>query len=182
MVKAYYKNSLEEYKKFGVFHTLRARKWNIVLLSSLFLLFGAWLMAGGVLQSNSKLMGVSIICFACSVAFPFLYCFLQIIKINKTVKQNKNFNNTEQFFTFTDDGLSLQIKIGTRGSDYEIPYNQILGAFETKTNFYVYIGRRQALIINKKDITEGNEDELCKYLKNGLGKRFVEKRKRKRRE
>lgn len=182
MVKAYYKNSLEEYKKFGVFHTLRARKWNIVLFSSLFLLLGVCLIVSGVLQGDSRLIVFAIVCFAFVIAFPFFYCFLQIVKINKTVKQNKNFNNTEQFFTFTDDGLSLQIKIGTRGSNYEIPYNQILAAFETKTNFYVYIGRQQALIINKKDITEGDENELCNYLKNGLCKRFVGKRKRKRRE
>ena len=50
-------------------------------------------------------------------------------------------------------------------------------AYETNTNFYLYIGRAQALIINKKDVDEGSVDELCALLRKGLKKRFREKKK-----
>ena len=46
-----------------------------------------------------------------------------------------------------------------------------------KINFYLYIGRAQALIINKKDVDEGSVDELCALLRKGLKKRFREKKK-----
>lgn len=106
-----------------------------------------------------------------------LNCYLQVSRIKQSVARNRNFNETEQHFTFSEEGLSLQIRIGNRASDYEVPYAQILKAYETNTNFYLYIGRAQALIINKKDVDEGSVNELCALLRKGLKKRFREKKK-----
>lgn len=50
MVKAHYQNDLNEYKRFGIFHTLRARWWYIAMLSGLFLVCGAGLLALGILS------------------------------------------------------------------------------------------------------------------------------------
>ena len=89
---------------------------------------------------------------------------------------NRNYNLTEQYFTFTQDGISLRIRMNEHTADYEIPYKQILKIFETKQNFYIYIGKQQALILNKNDIDEGTIDELSGLFRKGAGKRFREKK------
>ena len=53
MVKAHYQNDLNEYKRFGIFHTLRARWWYIAMLSGLFLVCGAGLLALGILRGDA---------------------------------------------------------------------------------------------------------------------------------
>ena len=172
MVKAHYKNDLEEYKRFGIFHTLRARWWYIAIISAMFLLCGGALVALGIYRAE---VGI-IVCLAFACGFPFFNLFLQLKRIKQSVARNRNFKDTEQFFVFSEEGISLQIRIGTRSSDYEVPYAQIVKVYETPTHFYIYIGRAQALILNKKDIDEGNTVELCALLKKGLGKRFREKK------
>lgn len=176
MVKAHYYNNLDEYKKFGIFHTIHARLANILLISILFFIFGVGMGVLGIMRSDAGIITCAIVCVAFAIGYPFFNCLVQVSKIKKNVSQNKNFTQTQQFFVFSEDGLSLQIRVGARSSDYEIPYNQIFKAFETNTNFYVYIGRQQALIINKNDIDEGNVEQLCSYLRTGLGKRFSEKK------
>lgn len=177
MVKAHYQNDLNEYKRFGIFHTLRARWWYIAMLSGLFWVCGAGLLALGILRGDAGIVSCAAICFVVACGFPFLNCYLQVSRIKQSVARNRNFNETEQHFTFSEEGLSLQIRIGNRASDYEVPYAQILKAYETNTNFYLYIGRAQALIINKKDVDEGSVNELCALLRKGLKKRFREKKK-----
>ena len=147
------------------------------MLSGLFLVCGAGLLALGILRGDAGIVSCAAICFAVACGFPFLNCYLQVSRIKQSVARNRNFNETEQHFTFSEEGLSLQIRIGNRASDYEVPYAQILKAYETNTNFYLYIGRAQALIINKKDVDEGSVDELCALLRKGLKKRFREKKK-----
>ena len=177
MVKAHYKNDLNEYKKFGVFHTFRARLWYIAMLTGLFLVCAAGLLALGLYRNDKEILIGSASCFVIAFIYPYFNYFLQIKRIKQKVAFNRNFGQTEQFFTFSESGISLQICVGKLTSDYEVPYAQILKAYETNTNFYIYIGRTQALILNKRDIDEGTVGELCLLLREGLGKRFKEKKK-----
>jgi len=63
MVKAHYQNDLNEYKRFGIFHTLRARWWYIAMLSGLFLVCGAGLLALGILRGDAGIVSCAAICF-----------------------------------------------------------------------------------------------------------------------
>ena len=176
MVKAHYKNDLTEYKRFGIFHTLHARWWYIAMFSTLFLLIGAGLLVSGILSADAGILSCAAVSLAFAIAYPFLNVFFQISRIKKSVATNRNYNLTEQYFTFTQDGISLRIRMNEHTADYEIPYKQILKIFETKQNFYIYIGKQQALKKKKNDIDEGTIDELSGLFRKGAGKRFREKK------
>ena len=74
-----------------------------------------------------------------------------------------------------EESFRLTIRAGARTEEVEIPYAQVRRIYETKEYFYIYIGRSQALIVGKADITEGSADELAVLFRK-LGKRFREKK------
>ena len=52
------------------------------------------------------------------------------------------------------------------------PYFQIIGAYETKTYFYLYFTAEQAYFVAKDGFTQGTAEELRALLREKLGKRF----------
>lgn len=179
MVKASYTNDLRENTKLCVFHLFVARAPQTFAASVLFLLIAVFFFVMGALSGNTAGYIAGAVLVAAAAGMPAIRFFLQRAKTQKTAKSNKNFENTQLHFEFYEDSFDLQICVRTQAEKYQIPYEQVLRIYETKTHFYIYIGGSKVLILPKDKITEGDADSLAMIFR-ALGKRFREdKRSRK---
>ena len=132
---------------------------------------GALLAAAVVLLMLNQ--ATFILAVGLAVIYPPLTFIMQYIRINKTVGKNPNFTKTvnNYEFDFSCDYMVLTIKQGKREERHEIPYSEICKAYETKTNFYIYLNQLSALIIKKEDI-DGDARELAGILNYYMGRKF----------
>lgn len=171
MVYAEYQNSIIDYKRFCRFHLLKARGIKTYIVSLLFFVFGVFFIIMAVTVQNPALYGVAVILFGLAIALPFLYLWLQNVKINKRFRGDQLYEKIKHFFVFSENGLRLTIKAKGKEEDYEIPYSQMLRVYERNDVFYIYIGAMHALIIPKIAIREDQKGELKDYFCL-LGKHF----------
>lgn len=176
MVKAYYKNNLAQYKKLCAFHLFVARGIRSYSFPILFLVFSGAFFAVAALSKNSILYVAAVILLLLSFFMPLITLAMQNAKIEKNVRNNKNYEKTEQFYEFYQDHFHLLIRVGGDTEEYDVPYSQVLRIYERKDNFYMYIGGTQVLILDKNLIEEQKVDELA-YCFRALKKRFKEKKK-----
>lgn len=176
MITGQYKNDLGEYKRFSAYHLFVARGIRSYLYPIAFSLFGVVLLVAGIAVSNSTLVFGGAVLFAAALALPAVTLALQNAKIEKNVRANQNFLRTHQYFSFSEEGIRLTIKVQERQEEYDIPYANVLRIYERKDVFYIYIGRSQALIVPKSQLEGGTPDELA-CLFRVLGKRFREMKK-----
>lgn len=171
MVKATYKNDLKQYQKFGRFHTFRVRWKNLAAVCGALIIASIILL---ILKQTTFAVGLVL-----ALLYPLLTFLLQYFRINKTVGANANFSNTvnNYMFDFSNEYMVLEIKQGKREEVHEIYYSTICKAYETKTNYYLYLNSLSALIIDKNYL-EGDERELTGILDYYMGKRFHSKNKK----
>ncbi len=176
MITGQYKNDLGEYKRFSAYHLFVARGIRSYLYPIALFVFGVVLASAGIAVSNGTLVFGGAILLAVGLALPAITLALQNAKVEKSVRANPNFLRTHQYFTFTEEGIRLTIKVQEQQEEYEIPYANVLRIFERKDVFYIYIGRMQALIVPKSQLEGGTPDELAQMFR-ALGKRFREMKK-----
>lgn len=175
MVKGYHKNNVADYKRACAFHQFAARGVRAYAYPILFLLAAVALLIIGIFAKNVALCIGAVILFVLAVALPFITLAMQNAKIEKKVRNSRDYLKTEQFFTFEEDSLRLTVQAGSRAESYDIPYAQIPRVYERKDRYYIYIGVSQILILKKKNLREGSAAELTELFRR-LGKRFKEKR------
>ena len=175
MITAHYKNDLGEYKRFSAYHLFVARGIRAYLYPAVFFLFGAALLAAGIASGNKVLFFGAAVLFAFSLALPAIMLALQNAKIEKSVRANRNFLHTHQYFSFSEEGIALTIKVQEKQEEYNIPYANVVRIFERPDVFYIYIGGTQALIVPKSGLEGGTADDLAEMFR-VLGKRFREKK------
>ncbi len=175
MVKGYHKNNVEDYKRACAFHQFVARGIRAYAYPILFLLAAVALLIIGIVAENAALNIGAAILFALSVALPFITLAMQNTKIDKKVRESRDYLKTEQFFTFEKESLRLTIQAGSRVESYDIPFAQIPRVYARKDRYYIYIGASQILILKRQNIREGSAEELNELFRS-LGKRFREKR------
>lgn len=175
MITGYYKNDLGEYKRFSAYHLFVARGIRAYLYPIVFILFGAVLLAAGIVSSNSVLFFGAAVLFAVALALPAIMLALQNAKIEKSVRANRNFLRTSHSFAFSEEGIRLTVKVQEKQEEYDIPYANIVRIFERPDVFYIYIGGTQALIVPKSGLEGGTADDLAKLFR-VLNKRFREKK------
>ncbi len=164
-----------EYKKLCAFHQFVARGVRAYAYPVLFFAAAVMFLALGIAFGNPAFYAGAGVLFVLACALPPVALAMQNAKLGKKIAQNPDYLKTEQLFQFGEESFRLTIRAGARTEEVEIPYAQVLRIYETKEYFYIYIGRSQALIVGKADITEGSADELAVFLRK-LGKRFREKK------
>jgi uncharacterized membrane protein YgaE (UPF0421/DUF939 family) len=176
MVKAVYNNNYSEYQKFGTFHTFVGRLKHVLTFSGIFLALG---IAFFMLSMFGMTMFASgaIVCFLFVFLLPLLNWLMLKIRIRKTVKRNKNFNNTKNLYTFNENDFNLTIEVDKKNEKHDIKYTDLYRVYETKTNYYLYLDYLRALIITKEGIIEGTSKELSEIFSKNLDKKFYNKNK-----
>lgn len=171
MVKAVYKNSYEEYQKFGTFHTFWGRKKQILSFSIAFLTISvAFFVLAFIGYIN--FMPAAIASFLLVFLMPLFRRLMLYLRIRKIVKGNPNFAKTQNSYTFNEDGFDLKIESGKRAEDHNMKYAAMYMIYENKTNFYFYLNAASALIVPKAGIEEGSADALAEILQKGASGKF----------
>lgn len=69
--------------------------------------------------------------------------------------------------------------ITVSGNDFssKVTYDKVYRIYETNQNFYLYMDRNQAYILAKDGFEQGKVEELTKFLKQKLQKKFKDKKK-----
>ncbi|MBE5756700.1 MAG: YcxB family protein [Clostridiales bacterium] len=164
MVKATYKNNLDEYKTFlnhTVFTVNGGKKTLIYLASAILLLIVVgfffsilWILAG---------------LFIVVLLFKFLGLRGAVKKNIYVINKNyKEFSKVSNDYEFTEENFLVINKKGK----IEVNYSEVYGVEETEKFFYIYMGKAIAYIIKKKGITEGNGEELSMLLKKAVGEKY----------
>ena len=109
MVKGYHKNNVEDYKRACAFHQFVARGIRAYAYPILFLLAAVALLIIGIVAENAALNIGAAILFALSVALPFITLAMQNTKIDKKVRESRDYLKTEQFFTFEKENTEVKI-------------------------------------------------------------------------
>ena len=164
MVKATYKNNLEEYKKYFT-HTifnLNGGKKTLIILGSIVL----------------ALVGISFlfpILFVLAILFAIVFLFKVlgyrggINKHLKTIEKNyKEFEKNSNEYEFYEENFFVINKKGKTEAKYE----DLIRVEETKEFFYLYVTKVLAYIIKKSGIQEGSSEELSLILKNAVKEKY----------
>lgn len=84
--------------------------------------------------------------------------------------------NTVFEFSFGPESADIRTQRPGANAQAQYQYAQFSKAYERKDAFYLYINKRQALIVNKSGFVQGGAEELREILKSKLGRKFKEKK------
>jgi len=127
--------------------------------------------------------------FALAVVFAFVFpliCPVMILVLPiLTAKEHNALIGGVNTYEFSDDEIIVDSLIQDAVSQTKMNYGSMFGVCETKDTFYLYISKRQTLIIRKSDIFEGSVSDLQnmfmenipddKYVAKGMKKKIYEK-------
>lgn len=163
-MKILFKNSSEITKKeilrFNYFNLFRNR----LLLVVLFYMPVVWTVSGigmFITESNTRRLIISLIFSVLWLALIFLPPYLAV----KMKYKVSDYINEYEFYENT-------FKASNKFNEEEINYLSMYKVYETKTNFYFYINRKDALIIDKNKFEVGDNKDFSDFLKARLNKRY----------
>jgi hypothetical protein len=167
--------NLRDYTQFAWFSSLKRGKryktsavvaigvFAFALLSMLALLF---VMPVGKFISDWGLR------FVLVAMFPVSYYIGMRLSIKKAYRQSQALYESAHHFVFTPDHLRIETAGEAVSGNTEIPYEALLGVYELKNMFCVYIAGYVQLI-SKRNIDEGKAAQLRYLLHDKLGERFI---------
>lgn len=176
-----HKNTAEEYQKF-VLYTTVTRNLIFIIPGVLLLVF-----AGLVyLRYAAALLG-GIIITVCAALFPLFMLLAAYIHAGLYLKKNPWYMEYENTYRFLDDVLYVCSDNKKRYSESVIGYENLHRVVETFGNFYIFINKTQAVIIEKKAMTKKIYGDFREFLieklpdgvlKDSLGFKIKKKRKK----
>lgn len=100
----------------------------------------------------------------------FVFCLFGVLELNSTMlprfnlfklkKQKNSVLNTKVEYLFKKNNF----KLSTNKDEY-IDYSSLYKVLETKEYYYLYINRSRALIVDKKDMTSSDIENLTNIFK-----------------
>lgn len=109
----------------------------------------------------------------------FVFCLFGVLELNSTMlprfnfyklkKQKDNILNTEVEYLFKKNNF----KLSTNKDEY-IEYSSLYKVLETKEYYYLYINRSKSLIVDKKDMSSSDINNLTEVFKEKVS-RYKEK-------
>lgn len=175
MITARHKNELSEYKRMAAFHLFVARGFRTYLFPVFLFLAGAALFVFAALSGNGALYvgAAALIVFAGLI--PLGAVWVQNARIEKNVRINPNYLDSEHEYAFSEDGFHLCIRCRGAKEEHDVPWDMVVRIYERKDCFYLYLSRTQALILPKRDIAGGSVDDLAALFR-VKGKQFKEQK------
>ena len=154
MIKATYKNDLNEYKKFMFYTVFVVNNKKIIVITfeilaiisfilSLCLFNALWLIIGGL--------------FAVFGGLLFLMNYVIVnTKTEKMVKGFKDFYKIKNEYTFYKDRVDLITFVGKNQKPGSIKYDDFYMVAETKDFFYLYASKTVGIIVKKSSVEDVN--------------------------
>ncbi len=160
------KYTKEEYINFNKFHQRKNKTRNIFFIFCIIVIF---LSSIGLFILKNYAIGAFY--FLISVGFALLYINMPKMFVNRILKSDKYTKDCINNYSFFSDRLEITNEYGNS----RLPYSKFFKAYETDTNFYLYINKMQAFMISKSTMTSDNMLKIRKILKNKLKQDFIEK-------
>ncbi len=160
------KYTKEEYVNFNKFHQRKNKIRNIFFIFCIIIIF---LSSIGLFVLKNYAIGAFY--FLISIGFVVLYINMPKIFVNRILKSDKYIKDCVNNYSFFSDRLEIVNEYGNS----KLPYTKFFKAYETDTNFYLYMNKMQAFIISKSTIASGDVIKIRKILKNTLKDDFIEK-------
>ncbi len=168
----------ESVKKFN-FSQAKSKLWMPCILSLVVLVLGIIYIIFGPKSTalfgikDSVLFGVFLIIVA--LLIPLLYIVMVRAMVNKGIKSAPALlNGTTQIWRFLEDNIIFN-ESGkyVEAHDTQLSYDAIYKVVERADNFYLFLSKNQAYIIDAKGFTMGSRRELHDLLLNRLGDKKV---------
>ncbi len=155
MIRTEFSYSKEEIRDFYKFHI--TTKGNARLIYNLMALLFAVLGIGVLLIFKDRLF--SLLLLATSVVVLIIYP----VQLNKTINKivYSTYSRDKQQIDFYEE--YIETKIESESKKYT--WDQITEVNETSKYFYFYLGKNNALIVNKNNLNELSKNELVKLIK-----------------
>ncbi len=154
------KYTRDEYLKLNKFHIYVLYRYiHILVYFIIFTLLSVYL------YTNMNIKNIVILCIgfvlytAIVIALPY---------VNMRINKKKMVIDLEVHFKIFSKAIQTIVNNNVEMKSYD----KLLKAYETRTNFYIYISNNSAYIIPKKKIT-GKISMLRSILKHSLGKKYV---------
>ena len=121
-----------------------------LIRSIVFLILALYIVIYNVISKNwYMLVGIVIVC-------NFMYLI-------STKKEKKNKKQKDKEFTFFF--YERYIKIKYKRQFERMTYFELRKIFETDKNFFLYLGEKNSLILDKKGFTIGNSKDFSEFIK-----------------
>lgn len=130
--------------------------WIVAICAVVITLLGFTIQNGTLVYSNFFFL----IAGVASFAIYYIFIFVNISK------QTKKFQDIENEYVFSDDGIVVSGTTGGETEKFNIKYHQIFKVSETKSCYYVFVNSYSALILSKEQncFSHGDSDKLKKLL------------------
>lgn len=151
-----------DFKTVRAFAYMNAFRTNKPLKKVLIYCFTCLLLAA-ILWLEMHLMGVSwvsVALMAVAVLLLVLELYLYLVYPRMCYKGMGETKGCAYSFTFLDDKILLQAKENGLAGDITLEYKCLRKAVETKDYLYLFQGKGQALMVDKKTIKGGTAEQL----------------------
>lgn len=169
MIKAVYKNDIDEYKKF-TFYTVFVLNKKIVT----FLTFEVLAVIGLLLSVCflNALWFVTGLIFGVVGGLYYLITRLTVsAKTESAVKQSKEFYKLSNEYLFYEDNAEVITTVGGKKRQSVLKYKDMYKVVERKDFYYFYANANIGIIIKKSGIENGDVDGLREIFKNSFDKK-----------
>ena len=146
-------HTFEEYKKYCWAVSLKSKKFWV--FSSFYEIF---MICMGVLGIIYHWHDIILLASFFVIFYPMLFVLRSRSAIKKNWDSNKLFQGVVSHYRFFEDHMEQNNELGSSG----YPYDKLYSILETKTNFYIMLGRNQGALIKKENCSEG----LIAFLQN----------------
>ena len=147
--------SVEEIKKMNKAFLFKMNKWYVILVG---IVEVGFLTIGIVSLLNPHLRFWGVFMLLCFLILPLALIIKYDLTAKKAFKTNKIMQNTVTRFSFGEAGIGISSE---RGQSF-VKYDELFKILETDTNFYLFIGNKQAYNIIKANCSE----ELIAFIHN----------------
>ncbi len=143
----------------------RKRIWFLLLLVLSIPLIIAYLFEP--LFKNIPFAVLFLLCDTIIVIELFTY-LIPDLQVKRTLREDASVLDFENEYTFLKDALKVKNSNGTQKVEYIALYQ----AVETEDYFYLYLNKMAAFLINKKELTKKEMEEIRNRLKESLLKKY----------
>ncbi len=150
--------------KFCYFHAMNRRKLWIIPAVCDVILFGMLIFFYLHPGEDSVIRVCRLVILVCAVVLP-ICCFAAP---GIAVKRSGQLGTVCRF-DFAPDEIRFTLESGGEKEESFIKYMAIYGVYETNTDFYLYISKHQAYILDKNGFQSGTAEELRELLRTAAG-------------
>lgn len=159
-----FKAKAKDYADFCAYNFFSKRRMQVIIIMAMIAL------AGLVPLKENKLT-IAIIIFSLAILFPLLFYLLQRATVILRLNSNEQFKKTYYQYIFGEKFTAITREEKRKGKA-QIEYNEIYEIVERKKYYFVYVDNKNAFLIKKAGIIQGNIEEINRLFEEKIKERY----------